>query len=202
MLESKSVESSELERLIEALLFVADGPLSVEDLAKALVCDVESVDAAVAHLLAASGQRGVCVERIGRRLQMVTIPEAAPAIERLLGLDASGKLSSAALETLAIVAYRQPITRVQVEAVRGVNSEGVLRSLLAKSLIAPVGRLEQVGRPVLYGTTFEFLQYLGIRSLEELPALPELPSSGNGSEPLPQLPERPGAATTEQSPTG
>jgi segregation and condensation protein B len=112
---------------------------------------------------------------------MVSSPEAAPAIERLLGLSHSAKLSSAALETLAIIAYRQPITRAQVEAIRGVNSDSVIRTLLARSLVVPVGQLEQAGRPELLGTTFEFLQYFGIRSLEELPSLPELEDYAPGN---------------------
>jgi segregation and condensation protein B len=112
---------------------------------------------------------------------MITVPGAAPAIERFLGMDRSGRLSAAALETLAIIAYRQPITRARLESVRGVSSDGVLRTLQAKELVAPVGRLEQVGRPILYGTTFEFLQYFGIASLEELPHLPDTDSGLEGT---------------------
>ena len=175
------MQSTELDRFIEALLFVADGPVSTEDLAKTLDVDLEQLEEGIERLICAASARGVGIERVGRRVQMVTMPDAAPFIERFLGMDSSSKLSAAALETLAIVAYRQPITRAQIEAVRGVNSEGVLRSLLAKSLIASVGRLEQVGRPVLYGTTFEFLQYFGIHSLEELPTLPELEASREDS---------------------
>ncbi len=153
---------------------MADGPVSMDDLAKTLEVTPETLEEAVQRLIAAGGQRGLRVAHVGRRLQMVTAPEAAPVIERFLGLSHTGKLSAAAMETLAIVAYRQPITRAQIEAIRGVNSDGVLRTLLARGLIAPVGRLEQAGRPVLYGTTFEFLQYFGIQSLDELPSLPEL----------------------------
>ena len=104
---------------------------------------------------------------------MVTAPEASEAVERYLGTDHAPKLSAAALEALAIVAYRQPVTRAQLEGVRGVNCDGVLRTLTARGLVVPVGRLEQAGRPVLYGTTFDFLEYLGIGSLEELPKLPD-----------------------------
>ncbi len=92
-------------------------------------------------------------------------------IESLLGLETSGRLSNAALEALAIVAYKQPITRPQVDAVRGVNSDGVLKSLLNKGLIEEVGRAETMGRPVLYATTADFLQHFGFSSLEELPPL-------------------------------
>jgi segregation and condensation protein B len=159
---------------VEALLFVADGPVSLEDLARALDKDLEATVQAAKRLTEATAQRGVRIVHAGSRVQMVTMPEAGPVIERFLGLAPSGKLSAAALETLAIIAYRQPITRAQVDALRGVSSDGVIRSLLAKSLIAPTGRLEQVGRPVLFGTTFDFLQYFGVQSLDELPRLPEL----------------------------
>jgi segregation and condensation protein B len=90
-------------------------------------------------------------------------------IERFLGLEISGKLSSASLETLSIIAYRQPVTRAQIEAIRGVNSDSVLRSLIRRGLVEEVGRVETVGRPILYGTTFEFLEQFGLQSLQELP---------------------------------
>jgi len=164
---------SDLDRILEALLFVADGPLSTEELAEAAQAPLAEVEAALQRLIEAPPRSGLCIVRQGSHVQMVTAPEAAPAVERLLGLDRSARLSSAALETLAIIAYRQPVTRAQIEAIRGVNSDAVIRSLLAKSLIQPVGRLEQAGRPELLGTTFEFLQYFGLKSLEELPPLPE-----------------------------
>ncbi len=98
-------------------------------------------------------------------------PDAAPYIQRFLGLELSGPLSQAALEALSIVAYRQPETRSQVEAIRGVNSDSVLRTLMGRELIEEVGRLDQAGRPILYGTTFEFLRQFGLRSVDELPPL-------------------------------
>ena len=163
--------------LLEALLFVADGPIALEDLAQAMECDLGGVEEAIAELTSALAQRGLGIARSGSAVQMVTSSEASAAIERLLGAGGHARLSLAALETLAVIAYRQPITRAQIEAIRGVNSDGVLRTLLARSLIAPAGRLEQAGRPILFGTTFEFLQYLGLRSLDELPRLPDEPSS-------------------------
>jgi segregation and condensation protein B len=104
----------------------------------------------------------------------------ASLIERFLGLELYSKLSVPALEALSVVAYRQPATRAEVEAVRGVNSDSVLRTLVSKGLIEEVGRMNAVGRPILYGTTFEFLQFFGLQSLEELPALElqEDPSDG------------------------
>ena len=162
-----------IERMLEALLFVADGPVSVEDLSEALETGKDTVAQAVEHLTKSLDRRGLRLVRKGSRIQMVSAPEATPFVERFLGADTSGKLSGAACETLAIIAYRQPITRAQIEAIRGVNCDGVLRTLLAKSLVAQVGRLEQAGRPLLYGTTFEFLQYFAIESLRELPTLPD-----------------------------
>jgi segregation and condensation protein B len=130
---------------------------------------------AAARLQAAAALRGVHVAWAGERLQMVSAAEACEAIERFLGVSETARLSEAALETLSIIAYRQPVTKAQVDSIRGVNCDGVVRSLLAKSLIAVVGRLNQAGRPMLYGTTMEFLQYFGIHSLDELPNLPDLP---------------------------
>jgi segregation and condensation protein B len=154
--------------------------VSLDDLARALQVCRDEMEQSVERLLRASAGRGTHIVYAGQRVQMVTAPDAAPYVEQFLGLDLSSKLSAAALETLAIIAYRQPITRAQIDAIRGVNSDGVIRSLIAKSLVAPVGRLEQVGRPVLLGTTLEFLQYFGVQSLAELPSLPEL---ANPSEP-------------------
>jgi segregation and condensation protein B len=104
-------------------------------------------------------------------VQLTTAPETAEAIERFLGLEATSHLSRAALETLAIIAYQQPVTRPQVDSVRGVNSDGVMRSLLSKGLIQEGGRAEGPGRPILYSTTPEFLQHFGLNSLNELPPL-------------------------------
>ena len=149
-------------------------------MATALQADGKVVEQTIRRLCDRWGQRGLCIVRAGDRVQMVTAPDIGPVIERFLGITSSAKLSAAALETLAIVAYRQPITRAQVEAVRGVNSDGVIRTLLARSLIAPVGRMQQAGRPILFGTTFEFLQYFGIESLEELPRLTDPEDGPNG----------------------
>jgi len=163
-----------LERTIEALLYVADNPLDEQELARLLDTDVESVRTSLSNLELALAEHGLRIQRCETRVQLTTAPETSQAVERYLGIEESNKLSPASLETLAIIAYKQPITRAQIEAIRGVNSEGALRSLLARSLVAAVGRLEQAGRPVLYATTPEFLQYLGLNSLQELPELPAL----------------------------
>ena len=163
----------ETRRALEALLFVADGPVGLEELVSALQVSLEQVEAAINEMVTLATERGVTIVRQGSRVRMVTVPEAGEVVERYLGTDHAPKLSTAALETLSIVAYRQPTTRAQLEAVRGVNCDGVLRTLVARGLVAPVGRLEQAGRPMLYGTTFDFLEYMGVGSLEQLPQLPE-----------------------------
>jgi len=165
------VSLQRIKSLIESLLFVAGEPVRVEQLARALEVEPTMVEEALGQLSEEYRERGLRLQREDRRVQMVTAPEAAEVIERFLGLQLSRRLSPAALETLAIVAYQQPVTRAQIEAVRGVNCDGVLRTLVRKGLIEEVGRLPQAGRPILYGTTFEFLQYFGLHSLEELPPL-------------------------------
>ena len=160
-----------LAAIVESLLFVADAPVAVSQLAGAAEREVRDVEAALESLGEDCVNRGVRLQRKGNRVQLVSAPQAAPYIERFLGLSLSGKLSAAALETLGIIAYKQPITRPQIDAIRGVSSDGVLRTLIGKGLIEEVGRLETVGHPVLFGTTFEFLQYFGLDSLDGLPLL-------------------------------
>jgi segregation and condensation protein B len=171
---SEKSNNSELVKIIEGLLFVAAEPVSVNHLASVTERRVEEVEQALWQLKADCYKRGIRLQQLGQKVQLVTAPELTDYIERLLGLSLSGKLSTAALETLAIVAYRQPITRPEIEAIRGVNSDGVLRTLLSKGLVEEVGRLDTVGHPMLFGTTFEFLRYFGLADLYELPAL-ELP---------------------------
>jgi segregation and condensation protein B len=162
-----------LAALVESLLFTAEEPPSVAKLAQVLEISADAVEEALARLAETLGERGIRLQRKSDRLQLVSAPAAAPFIERLLGLDLSTKLSPAALEALAVIAYRQPLTRGDIEAIRGVNCDGVLRTLIARGLVEPVGRLEQAGRPFTYGTTFQFLQYFGLESLAALPPLPD-----------------------------
>jgi segregation and condensation protein B len=164
-----------LNALLEALLFAAPGPVSPGQLAFALDKPEAEVNAALDKLERAyadqSGDRGIRLQRYRGRLQLTSTPEASIFIERLLGLEVSGRLSRAALETLAIILYRQPVTRPQIDAVRGVNSDGVMKSLLIKGLVQEVGRAEAPGRPILYSATVEVLQHFGLSSLAELPPL-------------------------------
>jgi segregation and condensation protein B len=144
-------------------------------LAEALQVTPGQVEHALDDLETTYAERGLRLQRAGSRVQLITAPEMAPSIERFLGLEVRTRLSRAAVETLAIIAYRQPITRPEIEAIRGVGSDSVLRTLVSLGLIDEVGRAPTVGHPILYGTTFEFLQHFGLRSLEEMPPLEEVP---------------------------
>lgn len=163
----------ELKTLVEAFILVSDGPVSFETLAQALAQDVTTIDFVVAELENEYAARGIRLQKMRDRVQFVSAPEVSEYVQKYLGLDTAPRLSPAALETLAIIAYRQPITRPQIEAIRGVNCDGVVHTLLARNLIEAVGELETVGHPTIYGTTFDFLQYFGLTSLEQLPPLPD-----------------------------
>ena len=157
---------------LTALLYAAEEPLAMEHAARVLGVPLAAAQAAAAAL-EAHPPPGLAVQRHGEALRLVTDPASARYVEILLGGPTVTRLSRAAVEVLAIVAYRQPITRAEIEALRGVHSDRALETLLARGLIAEVGRRETVVRPVLLGTTPAFLDYLGLRSLAELPPLPE-----------------------------
>ncbi len=169
--------SLSLKAQLESLLFVADGPVSLERLASVLQATAEQIEEALRVLNHEYDGRGLRLQWQSRRVQIVTAPETAEIVGSFLGLEHTGKPSPAAMETLAIIAYRQPITRAEIEAIRGVNSDSVLRTLVNRGLIEEQGRLEQAGRPIIYGTTFDFLQHFGLSSLEQLPSLPEMPAT-------------------------
>ncbi len=156
--------------LIEALLLVATEPPTISDLADAAGVSADQVEGAVARLGNEAG-RGLIVQRQGDHLHLATSPRFARHIAAFLGLDREGKLSPAALETLAIIAYQQPVTRSEIESVRGVDSSGVLATLHARELIEPVSRLAAIGNPFQYGTTVGFLRLFGLATLADLPPL-------------------------------
>jgi segregation and condensation protein B len=165
---------------LEALLFVTAEPTLPAQLAAALNVSTAEVETGLDELSTLLQMRGLRLQRHAGRVQLTTAPEAAEIIESFLGLETHSHLSRAALESLAIIAYQQPVTRPQVDAVRGVNSDGVMKSLLGKGLIQEIGRGEGPGRPILYGTTSDFLQHFGLSSLSELPSLNlPLPAEGN-----------------------
>ena len=157
---------------VECLLFVAGEPLNLQDMARALLCDEYTAEEALRELQLRLGESGsgLQVVSIAGGWQLATRMEYSETIGRLVTRN-GGKLSHAALETLAIIAYRQPITIPEIEAVRGVSASGVVKSLQEKRLVAEVGRKQTIGRPILYATTQEFLHYFAISSLEELPVL-------------------------------
>jgi segregation and condensation protein B len=156
---------------IEGLLFVASEAVSTSQLAEALDVSASSIDVALNELDTQLKNRGLRLQRHMGRVQLTTAPELAGAIEQLLGLEATSRLTRAALETLAIIAYQQPITHPQIDAIRGVNSDSMLKSLLNKGLIYESGRTDGPGRPILYITSPAFLQHLGLNSIAELPTL-------------------------------
>ena len=158
------------EAQLEALLFVAERPLSRAEIARLAGVDRETVDERLGDLEVALGGRGIRLVLNGDRVELATAPEAGALVARYVGADAV-RLSPAALETLAIVAYRQPITKAAIERIRGVDSDYTVRALLHRRLVAEQGRSEAPGRPILYGTGFEFLERFGITSLDELPTL-------------------------------
>ena len=158
------------EAQLEALLFVAERPLSRADIARVAGVDRATVDERLGDLEIALAGRGIRLVLNGDRVELATAPEAGALIARYVGADAV-RLSPAALETLAIVAYRQPVTKSGIERIRGVDSDYTVRALLHRRLIAEQGRSESPGRPILYGTGFEFLERFGITSLDELPTL-------------------------------
>jgi segregation and condensation protein B len=167
---NQAIEKDKLAAAVEALLFVASGSVQASQIAAALEVSQKDVEKAIKELEEKfNEERGLRIQWFRNRVQLTTAPEFAVYVESFLGLEAMAKLSRAALETMAIVAYQQPITRPGIDAIRGVNSDGVLRSLLNKGLIQETGRAEGPGRPILYGVTEEFLQHFGINSLEELP---------------------------------
>jgi len=160
-----------IEHLIESLLFVAEGPVSLAQIAAALNTSPKQIKRALLDLESLYQDRGLQIQNLRGRVQLTTNPKAASSIEQFLGLESQQRLTSAALETLAIIAYRQPVTRPQIDGIRGVNSDSVIKNLIFKGLIEDVGRSEGPGRPILYGTTSSFLQHFGISSLKELPPI-------------------------------
>jgi segregation and condensation protein B len=163
---------AELVGHLVALLFAADEPLALAELARLLEVRSPQLQR-VAKLLADGPPPGLLLQQDDDRLQLVTAPTSARYVRRLRGLEDQARLSRAALEVLAVIAYRQPATRAEIEAIRGVNGDRALATLLARGLVAEVGRRDTVGRPVEFGTTLEFLEHLGLRSLDDLPTVPE-----------------------------
>ncbi|TMD61951.1 MAG: SMC-Scp complex subunit ScpB [Chloroflexi bacterium] len=159
---------NELRSAIEAVLFVAEKPVTVGELVRATGARPREVEQALAALEELRGSSGLRLQRDGDAWRLVTSPESARAVTAYLGADRL-RISHAALETLSVIAYRQPATRADVESIRGVNCDQTVETLMARRLIEEVGRAERPGRPILYGTTWEFLECFGLSSIDELP---------------------------------
>ena len=170
------MDDREKKSLLEALLFFSGEPLAPSALKGITEMDEPEIRRVMEGLIAdyRGSDGGVLIAEIAGGYQMITNPCFAPWIKKLRGSQVSSRLSLAALETLAIVAYRQPIIKTEIEQVRGVNADGVIKTLLDRRLIKIMGKKEAPGRPLLYGTTREFLQYFGLKDLAELPTLKDL----------------------------
>ena len=170
---------------IEAILFVAGEAVSVKDLAKALRISEQELARYLNELSDEYDyrQRGFLLKRFGENVQLATRPLYSEDVVRLLQPVQQQSLSQAAMETLAVVAYKQPVTRAEVEQIRGVKCDYSLQSLMNKGMIQEIGRKDTIGRPILFGTTDGFLSHFGIRSLEDLPPMPE-PPSDNANDPV------------------
>ena len=164
-------EAGDLMSILEAVLFVADTPIDMAALSRTVNAPRAEVIEKLDELADACRDRGVRLQRSGELVQLVSAPHTAAYVERFLGLE-HPPLTNPSLETLAIIAYRQPMTRTGIEAVRGVDCDGPIRTLLARGLIEEVGRAPVVGRPTLFGTTVRFLEYFGLEKPDDLPPLP------------------------------
>lgn len=166
---------------MEAMLFAAGDPMPAERLSALLDIPIEHVQAMLLELKEDMEQpgRGLCLVQAAGGYQICTRPEFSAVVEKL-AVHQDPKLSPAAMETLSIIAFRQPVTRQDVEYIRGVQSDGVINTLIERKLIKEVGRKETIGRPILFGTSEEFLSCFGLNSLDELPALPEAAAEESG----------------------
>ncbi len=180
------MEDKEAKSIIEAVLFIAGEPLSIDTLRKLLEIDKVQIERLIKELINEYTLRncGLLIVEVAGGFQMVTNPACAPWAKKLLLTAVPTRLSQPSLETLAIIAYKQPIIKSEIEAIRGVNSDGVVKTLLERRLIKILGRKEVPGRPLMYGTTREFLQYFGLKDLSELPTLKEFEEVD-----IPEVPE-------------
>jgi segregation and condensation protein B len=180
-----------LTQIVEALLFASDAPLSASDLARADErLDEDTVTAVIEQLRAEFDQteRSFQIYEVAGGWQLLTRPEFESVLDRWQTVPQSGRLTMPSLEVLAIIAYRQPLGRAEIEEIRGVQSAAVLRTLQERELIEPVARGEGLGRPMLYGTTKRFLEHFGFRSLEDLPRPEDLPVILRAPEPAEEQP--------------
>ena len=187
-------------QIVEGVLFASDAPLKAEEIARAdESLDEDRVQESIEDLrtLYDESERAFQIVELGEGYQILTRPEFAPYLERFDTVPRPSRLSGPALETLAIIAYRQPIGRIEVEYIRGVQAAGVIRTLQDRDLIGVVGRAEGLGRPLLYGTTRRFLEHFGFASLDDLPSPVDLPILLRDRAPLEELSEEEEEPPTE-----
>ena len=198
------METHEIKQIVESLLFVATEPLSSERIREVIGNDKKVIHDALKSLMDhyQSQEHGLQLVEVAEGFQLVTRPENSPWIKKFLTVKTTGRLSKPGLETLAIIAYKQPIIRTDIETIRGVDCGGVIKTLLERRMVRIVGRKEMPGKPMLYGTTREFLEYFGLKNLSDLPTLKEfketcfsdaepefIPSSSGAPEPQGSYPE-------------
>ncbi|PRR78820.1 Segregation and condensation protein B [Clostridium liquoris] len=162
--------------VIESLLFVSGEPLKAKDMANILECDTKFIKSLIEDMkkLYREENRGIIIIETEDSYQLATKKENSEFVQKLLKTNVRQSLSQAALETLAIIAYKQPITRIDIDEIRGVKSDRAIQTLLEKGLTKECGRLDMPGRPILYGTTEEFLKYFGLESLNQMPSLEDV----------------------------
>lgn len=165
------MKKQNLKNSIEAILLVAEKPVTIKEISKCIDVMNSEIQKSLFELINEYKDRGIKIIKKGNYYSMVTDPSHAEIVSRFLNEEIRHDLSSAALETLSIITYKQPVTRVDIEEIRGVASDQILRNLLIRGLIQEVGRKESPGRPILYGTTMEFLQYFGFKNESEIPKL-------------------------------
>lgn len=198
------MENEQVKGIIEAILFVSGKPVTIKKLQYVFGIDLHTIEDKLAELITEYENRpnnGLTIIEIAGGFQMVTRKDHAPWLKRLYGTKKIKRLSNAALEVLAIVAYKQPITRSEIDEVRGVNSSGISKALLETELIKIVGRKEVIGRPLLYGSTEDFLEYFGLRSLDDLPDLSEIEELIDKKTLLKEM-EKAGLSLDGSAPTG
>lgn len=165
--------------VLEGLLFIAgDEGIDLETIKNILEINDEELNGLIEKLISnySSSERGLNIEKFGKKIKLTTKAEHKEYYERLVNEEANSLLSNAALETLAIIAYNGPVTRVEIDEIRGINSSHLVRKLLLKNLIKDVGRSDKPGRPILYNVTENFLDYFGLKSIEDLPKIEEIKS--------------------------
>lgn len=172
MEEGMEISYPRLKTILESLLFITKKPVTLEELQSVTGVDIKLIEKTLYDLLVEFEGRGVNIVKIAGGYHMVTRPENVDFVDKLIHSPIETTLSNAALETLAIIAYKQPVTRLNIENVRGVNSDGVVDTLVEKRLIKELGKSEGLGRPILYGTTVDFLRHFGLKDLKDMSPLP------------------------------